>query len=42
MIFDDIFLGSVQVLRHQVRGVGGLDQNDDNDGAFRGGGGSGT
>ena len=43
MNFWFVPLGSVQVLRHQVRGgVGGLNQNDDNDDAFRGGGGSGT
>ena len=30
-------LGTVHVLRHQVRGVGGLNQNDDFDDAFRGG-----
>ena len=32
------FLGSVQVLRHQVRGGWGLKLNDDNDDAFEGGG----
>ena len=36
-----ILLGSVQVIHHQVRGVGGLDQNDDNNDAYRGVGGLG-
>ena len=31
-----IWLGSVQVLYYQVRGVGGLKQNDDIDDASRG------
>ena len=31
-----IKLGSIQVLHHQVRGAGGLNENDDIDDAFRG------
>ena len=38
----DKLLGSAQVLSHQVRVVGRMNQNDDNDDTLRSGGGSGT